>query len=139
MVVLREYRLLCLSAFSHLKLFTAFFCFDSDSFPGLFISWCISVFPGRLAHFLVGWRKGIATGARALGFDFWLGQIGRSASTAATYIRSCVAAALSRGDGPCHWLCCITASMKVLIFNLISFPLLQMLSSTNIHMQYVKV
>ena len=41
-------------------------------------------------------------GAGGLGFDSRTGQIGHNVANAATFIRSCVAQALNRGDGPCH-------------------------------------
>ena len=49
--------------------------------------------------------KNIANGAGGLGFDFRPGKQGTVSQptarhTAATFLRSCVAQALSRGDGP---------------------------------------
>ena len=44
----------------------------------------------------------LATGdiiSKRLGFDSWAGQIKHSVATAAMYFRSCVAQALSSGDG----------------------------------------
>ena len=51
--------------------------------------------------------KDIAIGGIGLGFDFRAGQIGTVLPTAATlsmFFRSCVAQALSRGDGSRHSL-----------------------------------
>ena len=44
--------------------------------------------------------QGIAVGTEGIGFDSLAGQIGRSVSTAAMFLRSCVAKALSREDRP---------------------------------------
>ena len=48
-----------------------------------------------------------ATGAGGLGFDSRVGQIGserQRLAPAVTFLRSCLAQALSRGDWPCHSL-----------------------------------
>ena len=46
--------------------------------------------------------KGNAIGARGLGFDFQVDQVGHSVATATTCFRSCVVQTLSRGDGFRH-------------------------------------
>ena len=43
----------------------------------------------------------IAIDTGGLGFDFLAGQIGQGVTM---LLRSCVAQALNRGDGPRHWL-----------------------------------
>ena len=51
--------------------------------------------------------KVVAIGAGGLGFDSRVGQIRlyrQRRATAAMFLRSCVDQALSRGDGPRHWL-----------------------------------
>ena len=45
-----------------------------------------------------------AIGAGGQGFDFRASQIGAVSPIAATFLRSCIAQVLSRGDGPCHLL-----------------------------------
>ena len=44
----------------------------------------------------------IAIGAGGPGFDSRAGQLGRSVATAAAFLRSSVAQALGRGEGPRH-------------------------------------
>ena len=44
--------------------------------------------------------KNITNSAVSLGFDAQAGQRGHSIATVATFLRSCVAQALNRGDGP---------------------------------------
>ena len=46
--------------------------------------------------------KDIAVGAGGLGFDFWADQIGHSVATAAMFLGSCAAQALSLGNGSLH-------------------------------------
>ena len=48
--------------------------------------------------------KDISICAAGRGFNSLAGQIGHSSAIAATFLRSCVAEALSRGDGPRHSL-----------------------------------
>ena len=48
--------------------------------------------------------RDITIGTGGLGFDSWTGQIGYSVTNAETFLRSCVAQALSGGDGPRHSL-----------------------------------